>query len=60
MPQYIIKCRVTLEGADMYVTADSPDDAKRKIEANEWDDIEYASRAALVDWEPTGELKLNE
>jgi hypothetical protein len=51
MARYIISCDVKLEGATMYVEADSPEEARAKAARNEWDDIDYKG-AALVDWEP--------
>jgi hypothetical protein len=55
MPEYSIRCRVTLEGATMYITADSPSEAKRKAQAHEFDNIEY-DQAELVDWDLTGTI----
>ena len=47
---YIAKCDVKLSGATMFVIADSYAEAVEKIARNEWDDIEYAKGAELVDW----------
>jgi hypothetical protein len=51
MPEYILKARVTLEGATMFVTADSKEEALKKAQGADWDDIDYKG-AALVDWVP--------
>jgi hypothetical protein len=55
MPEYSIRCRVTLEGATMYITADNKTEAMRKAKANEFDNVEY-DRAEVVDWDLTGTL----
>jgi len=55
MPEYSVRCRVTLEGATMYITADSPSEAKRKAQSNEYDSLEY-DQAELVDCDLTGTL----
>lgn len=58
--QYVITCSVKLEGATMFVVADTEAEALAKAAANEWEDIDYARGAALTDWEVTGKPKLNE
>ena len=49
--EWIIPCRVTLDGARMFVTAASREEAEAKARENEWDDVQYA-QAEMVDWEP--------
>ena len=53
MAQYIIKCRVVLEGADMVVEADSPDEAMRKAKTGDWEDIE-CDCASVAECDVTG------
>lgn len=50
--QWRIPCRVILDNATMIVTADTEDEAIAKAKASNWDDIEYATTAEMVDWEP--------
>jgi len=56
MPTFTIKCRVTLEGADMLVEADSAEEALRKAKSGDWDDIEY-DFASVADYDITGQPK---
>jgi hypothetical protein len=56
MPTYVIKCRVTLDGADMIVQADDEVDAMRKAKSGDWDDIEYDG-ASVADCDVTGKPK---
>ncbi len=51
MQQYTARCKVELSGAIMFVTASSEEEARAKIARNEWDDIEYARGAELVNWD---------
>lgn len=60
MPRYTIQCRVTLEGAQMIVEAEDAEGAMKKAKADEWEDIEYARTASVVDWEITGKPKADD
>ena len=59
MPQFTIKCRVTLNGAIMTVDAETAEDAKIKAKSGDWDDIDWAD-AELTDWELRGTPKKEE
>lgn len=56
MPGYLIACTVTLIGAQMFVEADSEEEALRKAKADEWEDVTYET-AALMDLAITGKPK---
>jgi hypothetical protein len=56
MTQFVIKCRVTLEGADMIVEADNEQEAAAKAKNGDWDDIEYDG-ASVADYLITGKPK---
>lgn len=58
MREYILRCDVKLNGAEMYVRARSPEEALAKGQSNQWDDIKYA-HAELVGWNITSGAKEN-
>ncbi len=49
--EWVIPCKVTLDGARMVVTAATREEAEAKARKNEWNDIQYA-QAEMTDWEP--------
>ena len=59
MPQFTIKCRVTLNGAIMTVDAETAEDALTKAKSGDWDDIDWQD-AELVDWEPARQAQKEE
>lgn len=49
MRQYLMQGRVTLEGVDFFVTANSEQEAFDKVSAGQWHTYEIDA-ASMVDW----------
>lgn len=59
MSEWIIKCRVTTQGADCYVRAATAKEAIDKFHAGKWHYLD-TDLAETVDWTMMGEPELNE
>ena len=57
--QYSVETTIILTGAVATVTARSADEAREKIDAGRWDDLDY-SGASLVDCSITGRVQEEE
>lgn len=57
--EYIVRGRVTFDGATFTVSAKDSQEAVEKVKQGDWTDVD-TNGAELVDWESKNEAELNE